>query len=94
MRLNNHYTDVDIVFLLDDTLGLTAKSNYELAVNALGGVIWCLKNCLIDTEILTMKNFEIYQPVDNIVTQDIKKNEFKKSFIKQKYMVNILKLNF
>jgi len=70
-----------------DTLGLTPKSEYELAVHALGGVIWCLKKCLIDNEILSMRNFEIYEPIDNISTQNVKINEFKKSFAKQKYMV-------
>lgn len=71
----------------DDTLGLTAKSNYELAVNALGGVIWCLKKCLIDNEILSMRNFEIYEPIDNTATKEVKMSDFKTSFAKQKYMV-------
>lgn len=70
-----------------DTLGLTPKSEYELAVSAMGGIVWCLKNCLIDTEILTMRNFEIYQPVENIVSQEVRKEEIKKTFMKQKYMV-------
>ena len=70
-----------------DSLGLTAKSEYELAVNSLGGVVWCLKKCLIDHEILSMKNFEIYQPVDNIITCDVKKSEMKNQLVKQKYMV-------
>lgn len=78
-----------IVINLEDTLGLTAKSSYELAVHALGGVIWCLKKCLIDNEILSMRNFEIYEPVDNVLTQNIKTSEFKSSFAKQKYMVGI-----
>ncbi len=70
-----------------DSLGLTAKHEFDLAVNALGGIVWCLKKCLIDNEILSMKNFEIYQPVDNIITNDIKQNEMRKKLIKQKYMV-------
>jgi DNA mismatch repair protein MSH6 len=72
----------------DDSLGLTAKEDYELAVNALGGIMWCLKKCMIDTEILTMKNFEIYQPVDNMITDDMKNSsQIKKAFTQQKYMV-------
>lgn len=35
-----------------------------------------------------MRNFEIYEPIDNITTQDVKMTDFKKSFAKQKYMVN------
>ncbi|CAF0830983.1 unnamed protein product [Brachionus calyciflorus] len=70
-----------------DTLGLTAKIDFELAVNAMGGILWCLKNCLIDHEILSMKNIEIYNPVDNLITIDTKKHDLKKKFAKQKYMV-------
>ncbi len=67
---------------------MTAKEDYELAVNALGGIMWCLKKCMIDTEILTMKNFEIYQPVDNLITSDMKNSsQIKKAFTQQKYMV-------
>ena len=69
-----------------DTLGLTPKDEYDLALNALGGVVWCLKNCLIDEELLTMKTFEIYKPVDNLVSST-DKDEVKKEFLKQKYMV-------
>ena len=70
-----------------DSLGLTAKSEYELAVNAMGGIVWCLKKCLIDHEILSMKNFEIYNPVENLITVETNKNDLKKTFSKQKYMV-------
>lgn len=69
-----------------DTLGLTPKDEYDLALNAMGGVVWCLKNCLIDEELLTMKTFEIYKPVDNLVSST-DKDEVKKEFLKQKYMV-------
>lgn len=70
-----------------DSLGLTAKSDCELAVNALGGIIWCLKKCLIDSEILTMKNFEIYQPVDNQIELAGRSEPVKKALAKQKYMI-------
>ncbi len=75
-----------------DTLGLTSKSEYELALNAMGGVVWCLQKCLIDQELLTMKTFEIYNPIDNLITAAICKNEVKKEFLKQKYMVVVLLL--
>ena len=70
-----------------DTLGLTAKSEYELALNAMGGIFWCLRKCLIDNEILSMKNFEIYQPVENVITDEVSKREIKKKLAQQKYMV-------
>jgi DNA mismatch repair protein MSH6 len=71
-----------------DSLGLTPKTKYELALNAMGGIVHCLKNCLIEEEVLTQKNFEIYEPVDNLLTASIKKqSEVKKFFNKQKYMV-------
>ncbi len=70
-----------------DTLGLTPKAEYELALNAMGGVVWCLQKCLIDHELLTMKTFEIYKPIDNLIAADAGKAEVKKEFLKQKYMV-------
>lgn len=69
-----------------DTLGLTPKNEYELALNAMGGIVWCLEKCLIDEELLTMKTFEIYKPIDNNISSD-SKAELKNEFLKQKYMV-------
>ncbi len=31
-----------LIFAQDDTLGLTSKSEYELALRAMGGVLWSL----------------------------------------------------
>ncbi|XP_062256703.1 DNA mismatch repair protein Msh6 isoform X2 [Platichthys flesus] len=47
-----------------DSLGLTPKEGYELALSALGGCIFYLKKCLVDMELLSMANFEEYVPVD------------------------------
>lgn len=47
-----------------DSLGLTPKEGYELALSALGGCIFYLKKCLVDHELLSMANFEEYVPVD------------------------------
>ncbi len=66
---------------------MTPKTEYDLALNAMGGLVWCLKKCLIDEEILSAKNFEIYHPVDNLISSEIDKIEIKKQFLKQKYMV-------
>ncbi|XP_068182985.1 DNA mismatch repair protein Msh6 isoform X2 [Antennarius striatus] len=47
-----------------DSLCLTPKEGYELALSALGGCIFYLKKCLVDQELLSMANFEEYIPVD------------------------------
>lgn len=47
-----------------DTLCLTPKDGYELALSALGGCIFYLKKCLVDQELLSLANFEEYVPVD------------------------------
>lgn len=47
-----------------DSLGLTPKDGYELALSALGGCVFYLKKCLVDQELLSMANFEEYVPVD------------------------------
>ncbi|KAM4599223.1 DNA mismatch repair protein Msh6 isoform 2-T2 [Fundulus diaphanus] len=47
-----------------DSLSLTPKEGYELALSALGGCVFYLKKCLVDKELLSMANFEEYVPVD------------------------------
>ncbi|XP_038136062.1 DNA mismatch repair protein Msh6 [Cyprinodon tularosa] len=47
-----------------DSLCLTPKEGYELALSALGGCIFYLKKCLVDKELLSLANFEEYVPVD------------------------------
>lgn len=47
-----------------DSLGLTPKDGYELALSALGACTFYLKKCLVDQELLSMANFEAYVPVD------------------------------
>lgn len=47
-----------------DSLCLTPKEGYELALSALGGCIFYLKKCLVDQELLSLANFEEYVPVD------------------------------
>lgn len=36
----------------------------ELAWKALGACIWYLKDCKLDLQLLSMKKFQLYQPVD------------------------------
>lgn len=47
----------------------------------------CLQNCLIDVEILSMKNIELYTPEENKSAIDCNKTDKKKTF-NQKYMVS------
>ena len=47
-----------------DSLGQTAAAEYELAVRCLGAVVWHLKYCLMDHELLSLRSFTIYKPVD------------------------------
>lgn len=47
-----------------DSLCLTPKEGYELALSALGGCIFYLKKCLVDKELLSMANFDEYVPLD------------------------------
>jgi len=48
----------------DDSLGLTASDNCDLVVSALGAIVWCLRRCLVDHELLSLGNFEQYKPLD------------------------------
>ncbi|XP_076141920.1 DNA mismatch repair protein Msh6 [Alosa pseudoharengus] len=59
-----------------DSLCLTPKEGYELALSALGGCIFYLKKCLVDHELLSMANFEEYVPVD----VEMEKSEGSSSF--------------
>lgn len=47
-----------------DSLCLTPKEGYDLALSALGGCMFYLKKCLVDQELFSMANFEEYVPVD------------------------------
>uniref|UniRef100_A0A182N517 DNA mismatch repair protein n=1 Tax=Anopheles dirus TaxID=7168 RepID=A0A182N517_9DIPT len=51
---------------LDDTdsLGLTPKESYQLALKALGGCIWYLQRCLLDRQVLSLATYEEYVPLD------------------------------
>ncbi|KAM9809995.1 DNA mismatch repair protein Msh6 [Syngnathus typhle] len=62
-----------------DSLGLTPKEGYELALSSLGACIFYLKKCLVDQELLSMANFEEYIPVD----VEMEKAAGEKSFFAQ-----------
>ncbi|KAL5112724.1 DNA mismatch repair protein Msh6 [Taenia crassiceps] len=56
----------DLLRMLDpvDTLGRSVLPEYELAVRCLGAVVFYLRYCLTDTEILSLGLIHEYQPVD------------------------------
>lgn len=53
---------------------MIATDDCELGIKALGAVVWYLKRCLIDYQLLTMGRFSIYQPLD-AVTLDVNQRE-------------------
>ncbi|KAF5279807.1 hypothetical protein FQA39_LY18229 [Lamprigera yunnana] len=52
------------------------KPQYELAIKALGACVWYLKDSEMDIYILSMKKFEIYEPVDSKMSQDGPKRDY------------------
>lgn len=55
-----------------DSVGLTAGEESGLALSALGGIVFYLKKCLIDQELLSMANFEEYFPLDSDMISTVK----------------------
>lgn len=47
-----------------DSLGLTPAEDKELAVHALGGCIYLLKEYLLDQQLLAQSQFKTYVPAD------------------------------
>lgn len=53
------------IFPAADSLGLTPADDGELAIRALGACVWYLKQSFLDQQLLSMKKFEVYTPVDS-----------------------------
>ncbi|VDM98795.1 unnamed protein product [Thelazia callipaeda] len=55
------------VALLDmidkDSLIPKCNPSYDACISALGAVVWYLKRCLIDVDMISMRQFEVYKPV-------------------------------
>ncbi|XP_066983199.1 DNA mismatch repair protein Msh6 isoform X2 [Macrobrachium rosenbergii] len=73
--------------LLDenDTLGLTAHPNYELAVSALGALVWYLMDCHLEEQLLTRKLFTLYNPVDVVAAEEKANKGSLPSFIRNRH---------
>lgn len=48
----------------NDGLGLTPDEGWEQGLKCLGGIVWYLKYCLLDHDLLSQKRFEVYIPTD------------------------------
>lgn len=42
-----------------DPVRATVANGYQLAISALGACVWYLRQCCIDHELLSLKNFEV-----------------------------------
>ncbi|TMS36353.1 hypothetical protein L596_003539 [Steinernema carpocapsae] len=77
-----------LVALLEDdaTSGgiLKSKSKYSMAISALGATMWYLKRCLVDVDLITMKNFTVYDPSSPVSSEAA---ETDSSFWKNKRMI-------
>uniref|UniRef100_T1IQG1 DNA mismatch repair protein n=1 Tax=Strigamia maritima TaxID=126957 RepID=T1IQG1_STRMM len=58
-----------------DSLGLDASPDYELAISALGACIWYLSECKLEDELLSLMQFEKYEPI-HFTSQKSEKTEF------------------
>ncbi|KAI6651060.1 hypothetical protein LOD99_5637 [Oopsacas minuta] len=58
----------------NSSLGLSARSEGEMAVSCLGAVIWCLVRCKLEKNILSLKRIEIHNPHDSKTAGSIGKN--------------------
>lgn len=45
-------------------MGLIASSESEMGVKALGAIIWYLTQSLIDYQLVSLGQFEVYIPID------------------------------
>ncbi|MCP9260407.1 DNA mismatch repair protein Msh6 [Dirofilaria immitis] len=56
------------IVLLDmidrDSLVLRCKPMYDACISALGAVIWYLQRCFVDVDMISMRRFELYRPMN------------------------------
>ena len=52
-----------------DNLGLTAKKGSEMAISALGAIMYCLRECRVDHLIMDQKKFKKFEPHLNTMTK-------------------------
>lgn len=47
-----------------DSLPLKCDPTYDACVSALGAIIWYLRRCFIDVDMVSMRRFELYKPLN------------------------------
>ena len=72
---------------------LTPLKDYELGIRCLGAVVWYLKACLLEFDLLSMKDFEIYSPVDSLEESFDKLDISSTQQNQPKYMVSFINVN-
>ncbi|CAI9720918.1 mismatch repair Msh6 [Octopus vulgaris] len=70
-----------------DALNSSAADAYVLAVSALGAILWYLKHTLVDEELLSMKNFEEYVPLDKNNSVSVPNSSVARDFSGKRHMV-------
>lgn len=90
LRISSHLLFVS--GLIGDTLGLTPDESKELAVNALGGCVYLLKNYLLDQQLLAQKRFQTYVPPDHNVGSSNKGLDSVTSMVLDALTINNLKI--
>lgn len=54
----------NVLIISESDLQLNANDECELGVRSLGAVVWYLKRCKLDFQLLTRGRFDIFKPVD------------------------------
>ncbi|XP_055323471.1 probable DNA mismatch repair protein Msh6 [Sitodiplosis mosellana] len=81
-----------------DHLGLTANTDYRLALKALGGCLWYLTKCVIDEQIMAMAHFTLYTPPDvkiddlDQLAAEVAKKNFNKHMVLDSITLSNLKI--
>ena len=70
-----------------DSLGLTANTEGELAISALGALVWYLSKGFLDQQLLSQRKFSDYKPVDMISGRENAGSEGDAAAPSGKYMV-------
>lgn len=52
----------------NDPLKETPKPEFSLGISAFGACIWYLNQCLIDQDLISMKNFVHYSPSNDLIS--------------------------
>lgn len=58
----------------EDSTMLTPSAKYINATRALGALLWYIKDCLIDEEIVSMGKFQFYHPPDEHISTSVNEN--------------------